>query len=800
MLNLGTGNDAKTIKIGTGTAGNTIQVGTDNTIADTITIGSALDALSLASSGLNLTTGGALTGVASVNTVALSATSLIFAGAGSVSSTGSNAITIDSGTTGAVNIGTGSSAKTINIGTGNAGDTINIGTNNTLGDTISIGSLLDSLSLASTGLNLTTGGALTGVASVDTIGFSATSLIFAGAGAVSSTGANDMTIDSGTTGAVNIGTGTTAKTVTVGNTTGATATNINSGTGNVNFTVGATSASSKVQIGNSGTATPDVLVLDNGTADPTGTNGAMYYNTSLSKFRCYQNGAWANCIGGDKVWVPKSSDQAVTNSTTLTSDSALTFSVGSGETWVFSFDLYVTNGNSNGPDFKAAILGAAGWTCSVQMSGSESAGALFPQNATTDCDNAPTAMVDNNINADASMGFNVHLQGSITTNSAGSVTLQFAENTAAAGTNVTVKAGSFVEAFKVGGADLAEMYYGKTSLTPGTVVSIDPDLDSGVKASTIAGDRHVLGVVTTKPGLVLGGNQDAPGVAVLVALTGRVPVNVSTENGPIHAGDFLMSSSHYGVAMRASEGGMVIGQALTGYNGEGVGQVLLFVKNTYAPGELAFSEESSFISAIATTDGLATFLGTIQTEAPRDPIALFTEKIASGTRFMTDLVAARVTVIRGYFDEVFAKKVHSEQLCMKKLDGSEVCVNGEQMDTLLHAQGLQTVSAPTPSDTVPSSDTVTSDLTTIAPTDSPMTISESIPATDAPTIPVSTDTPVTETVPEPVTIPEIESDSESDSDSDSDSVQAPEPESEPAPEPAPAPELAPAPTPADVPS
>jgi trimeric autotransporter adhesin len=56
----------------------------------------------------------------------------------------------------------------------------------------------------------------------------------------------------------------------------------------------------RLQVGSSTTdATANLFVLDsynNGT-DPTGVNGAQYYNTSLNKFRCYQNGAWTDCIG-----------------------------------------------------------------------------------------------------------------------------------------------------------------------------------------------------------------------------------------------------------------------------------------------------------------------------------------------------------------------------------------------------------------------------------------------------------------------------------------------------------------------
>jgi hypothetical protein len=44
-------------------------------------------------------------------------------------------------------------------------------------------------------------------------------------------------------------------------------------------------------------STGTVLVLDdkNTSGDPTGVNGAMYYNSNMGKFRCYENGIWTNC-------------------------------------------------------------------------------------------------------------------------------------------------------------------------------------------------------------------------------------------------------------------------------------------------------------------------------------------------------------------------------------------------------------------------------------------------------------------------------------------------------------------------
>lgn len=57
--------------------------------------------------------------------------------------------------------------------------------------------------------------------------------------------------------------------------------------GGVNVTIGDGSAS----------ATPDLFVLDQKSTadDPSGTNGAMYYNSSSNDFRCYANGAWKDC-------------------------------------------------------------------------------------------------------------------------------------------------------------------------------------------------------------------------------------------------------------------------------------------------------------------------------------------------------------------------------------------------------------------------------------------------------------------------------------------------------------------------
>jgi parallel beta-helix repeat protein len=78
-------------------------------------------------------------------------------------------------------------------------------------------------------------------------------------------------------------------------------------------------ANTMVRIGSTiADSTGVVLVLDtkNTSGDPTGVDGAMYYNSSLKAFRCYQAGEWRSCIGG----LAASSTSAQTISGTTATD------------------------------------------------------------------------------------------------------------------------------------------------------------------------------------------------------------------------------------------------------------------------------------------------------------------------------------------------------------------------------------------------------------------------------------------------------------------------------------------------
>src|SRR4029079_4556790 len=77
-----------------------------------------------------------------------------------------------------------------------------------------------------------------------------------------------------------------------------------------------------------GNSTLLVLDIKNSSGDPTGTDGAMYYNNNASKFRCYQNGAWADCIttslltdGGTETYLTSTSDDFMVGGSSVATSS-----------------------------------------------------------------------------------------------------------------------------------------------------------------------------------------------------------------------------------------------------------------------------------------------------------------------------------------------------------------------------------------------------------------------------------------------------------------------------------------------
>ncbi|MEO5928184.1 MAG: hypothetical protein ABIO72_05675 [Patescibacteria group bacterium] len=190
------------------------------------------------------------------------------------------------------------------------------------------------------------------------------------------------------------------------------------------------------------------------------------------------------------------------------------------------------------------------------------------------------------------------------------------------------------------GADLAEVYYSEESLMAADVVSLDPAKEGQILLSNGRNDANVLGVVSTRPGLVIS-QLDGSGTAYTVALAGRVPVKVSLENGPIYAGDSLAPASKPGYAMKATKAGMVLGRALSDFTGAEdpetgetatTGKVMMFVENGFYSG-------TSLVAPEVTGSSMLSWLLNQQLTSSTSTVDILTRRVMAEA----EVIAPKVT-------------------------------------------------------------------------------------------------------------------------------------------------------------
>ncbi len=136
------------------------------------------------------------------------------------------------------------------------------------------------------------------------------------------------------------------------------------------------------------------------------------------------------------------------------------------------------------------------------------------------------------------------------------------------------------------GADLAEAFEvegNSLNYEPGDVMIISTNNDRTLAKSDGAYSNLVIGVYATKPGVLLSEENidNLSGDNIPLGVVGVIPTKVCLEGGEIKRGDFLVSSSIKGVAMKGDlekiKVGQLIGKALQDYNTEGVGKIKVMV-------------------------------------------------------------------------------------------------------------------------------------------------------------------------------------------------------------------------------
>ena len=123
----------------------------------------------------------------------------------------------------------------------------------------------------------------------------------------------------------------------------------------------------------------------------------------------------------------------------------------------------------------------------------------------------------------------------------------------------------------------------KQQYEPGDLLVLTADGQGDIEKSQEPYSTMVAGIYSTKPGIVGRRQTNDPKTAtseIPMAMVGIVPAKVSAENGPIHRGDLLVSSSTAGYAMKGTDRdrmlGAVVGKAMgTLDSGTGVIEVLV---------------------------------------------------------------------------------------------------------------------------------------------------------------------------------------------------------------------------------
>ena len=152
-------------------------------------------------------------------------------------------------------------------------------------------------------------------------------------------------------------------------------------------------------------------------------------------------------------------------------------------------------------------------------------------------------------------------------------------------------------------------------------------------------DSSMYGVVAKVPAVALENSTLKNNTYVIT--TGQTITRVSTKNGAIKKGDLITSSGTAGVGQKATAAGFVLGNAMEGYSGSGVGTILvnlnLHFSNTNA------SVRGNLVTTIKNA-GSAAFLSPLE-----------------ALRYLAAVLVAVLSFILGfmYFGRVAAKGVEA---------------------------------------------------------------------------------------------------------------------------------------------
>jgi hypothetical protein len=590
-ITLGSSSGTQTILIGDGAGVSTVRIGNTTTAGSTVSVAGANTATGITDT-VNIGTGNTVgTGIKSIHigdgTPAGTNTVVIGSNANTANTTtlqggnGAAAIALTPQTTGTIVVGAGagtgnitlgssSGTQTVLIGSGAGVSSVSVGNVTTAGSTVSIAGAATATGITDT-VNIGTGNTVgTGIKSIHIGDGTPAGTNTVVIGSVANT-ANTTTIQGGngtaaialtpqTTGTIVIGASGGTGNITLGSSSGTQTILIGNGAGVSSVSIGnVTTAGSTVNIAGAATATGITDTINIGTGNPAGTGTKTIH---------IGDGTPA---GGNTITIGST---AGTSATSIQSGTGNIVLAPTGATSI------IKNNTVNSVVLANAALSTSATVGFTYIPTSAGAPTGVPATQTG------TVALEYDTTNNKMMVYNAAWKGG----TAPGVWSDFAEWAPAAGAGI-----------------------GDT-----VVITNQPNPTADATApfmlarSGSSYSPNIVGVVSkyAEEANEAWGYKKSPDYHA-VALVGRVPVNVSTENGTIAAGDYLTSSSAPGVAMKATHAGYTLGKATQSYSGDGVGQIVAFIQAGYidpSQFQLTLTPSSSVVPVASDSSGL-TVLG-----------------------------------------------------------------------------------------------------------------------------------------------------------------------------------------------
>jgi hypothetical protein len=131
------------------------------------------------------------------------------------------------------------------------------------------------------------------------------------------------------------------------------------------------------------------------------------------------------------------------------------------------------------------------------------------------------------------------------------------------------------------------------------------------------------------------------------------------------------------------------------YTGIGTGLILEDMTGSIYTGSISWTHSGQILEDITDSGS--------ELSQPRLVLEYITQLFHDSIQIISDFVALQITALRGYFDEIFARKITADEmvtqtLCVADTSGAKTCITKSQLDAMIlglsHTGTTSTPSAP----------------------------------------------------------------------------------------------------------